>query len=118
MDPELGGVTYYSGGVECCILPAGYLGSAFVGSVLVFCGWDLTASKVASIVLMLMLLLSIYLARNWLTRILSLVFCVGIGLLWWPANGEGLRYVVLFVGCARRLQRLLSTDVLALFAAS
>jgi hypothetical protein len=45
------------------------------------------------------LLATLYWAKNWLLRVLTVVFVAGIGLLWWPANGVGLRYVVLFMGC-------------------
>ena len=100
VDPELGGETVYTGGKTFCTLPAGYIGSAFTGALMVFCGFNLIASKVCSVIIMLGLAVSLYWAKNWLTRVLSIVFCIGIGLLWWPADGIGLKYVVLFMGCA------------------
>ena len=35
-----GGVTKYQGGNRCCIIPAGYLGGAFVGGLLVTLVWQ------------------------------------------------------------------------------
>ena len=39
------------GGIAACTLPAGYLGSSLIGALLVFCGFNTLASKIASIVL-------------------------------------------------------------------
>ena len=38
-------------GIPQLTLPAGYLGSSFIGACLIACGFDINASKVASIVL-------------------------------------------------------------------
>eukprot|EP00999_Lentomonas_sp_LEN2_P001061 NODE_2065_length_662_cov_1.461682_g2015_i0.p1 GENE.NODE_2065_length_662_cov_1.461682_g2015_i0~~NODE_2065_length_662_cov_1.461682_g2015_i0.p1 ORF type:complete len:128 (+),score=19.09 NODE_2065_length_662_cov_1.461682_g2015_i0:207-590(+) len=65
---------------------------------MIFCGFNLIASKVLSIIIMLALLVTLFWAKNWLTRICTLLFAVGIGFLWWPGDGVGLQYVVLFLG--------------------
>ncbi|GAT23985.1 similar to An02g13130 [Aspergillus luchuensis] len=51
LDPHEGGVTHMQGGMSAVTLPAGYLGSSIIGSLLIFAGFDIVASKVASIVL-------------------------------------------------------------------
>jgi len=64
----------------------------------VFCGFDIVASKVASIVVGLMLLLTLWWARNWLTRG---VVVVAIGIMvafWFIAHAEPLRYYIFWVG--------------------
>ena len=67
-----GGVTKMSGGIPWITLPAGYLGSSFIGACLIACGFDTDASKVASIVLAVFFLLTLWWAkRNWLYVVLS-----------------------------------------------
>lgn len=46
-----GGATRMSGGIPIITLPAGYLGSSFIGACLIACGFDTDASKVATLVL-------------------------------------------------------------------
>ncbi|KAF7727894.1 hypothetical protein EC973_006893 [Apophysomyces ossiformis] len=98
IDPDEGGVTRMRGGIPMCTLPAGYLGSSAIGAILVMCGFNILASKIASIFLGVCLLFTLWWAKNWLTR------CIGVGFigvmifLWWLAHGAGLRYFVLFVG--------------------
>ena len=99
VDPDLGGVTLMRGGIGWITLPAGYLGSSLFGAAMIFSGFDLLASKICSIFIMLALLATLYWAKNWLLRILTVLFVAFIAFLWWPAGGVGLRYVVLFMGC-------------------
>lgn len=80
------------------LLNSGYLGSSMIGALLIFCGFQVNASKYASIVLGVMLLVLLYWARNWLTRFLTVLFVGIIVGLWFLKNGEGLKYFVLFVG--------------------
>ena len=62
-----GGMTKMSGGIPWITLPAGYLGSSFIGACLITCGFDTDASKVASIVLAVFFLFTLWWAkRNWL----------------------------------------------------
>ncbi|CAG8852690.1 35581_t:CDS:2, partial [Gigaspora margarita] len=98
LDPDEGGVTRMRGGIQCCTLPAGYLGSSLIGAILVFCGFNVTASKVASIVLGVLLIILLFWAKNWLTRGITVFFVIVIVALWLIKNGEGLVYFVLFVG--------------------
>ncbi|RFU35545.1 hypothetical protein B7463_g766, partial [Scytalidium lignicola] len=99
LDPHEGGVTHMQGGVQAVTLPAGYLGSSLIGGLLIFCGFDIVASKIASIVLGVCFLLTLWWARrDWLT--IGTVLAA-IGLLvacWFIKHAEPLRFVVLFIG--------------------
>lgn len=53
-----------SGGIPFITLPAGYLGSSFIGAALIVCGFDINASKVASLVLAGFFLFTLYWARR------------------------------------------------------
>ncbi|CAG8593701.1 11643_t:CDS:2 [Ambispora leptoticha] len=98
IDPNEGGVTRMRGGVQCWTLPAGYLGSSFIGAILIFCGFNILASQFASIFLGLCLLITLWWARNWLTRFITFFFIAVMVGLWFIEKGAGLKYFVLFVG--------------------
>jgi hypothetical protein len=95
LDPHEGGATNISGGISAITLPAGYLGSSLIGALLIFCGFDIVASKVASIVLGVCFLMTLWWARkDWLTIITILI---AVGLLvgfWFIAQAEALRFLV------------------------
>lgn len=95
LDPNEGGVTHFTGGRPSLTLPAGYLGSSLIGALLIFCGFHVVASKVASIVLGVCFLLTLWWARkDWLTY---LTIGLAVGLLvacWFIANAHALRFVV------------------------
>ncbi|RAL12217.1 M50 family metallopeptidase [Aspergillus homomorphus CBS 101889] len=99
LDPHEGGVTHMSGGISAVTLPAGYLGSSIIGSLLIFAGFDIVASKVASIVLGVCFLLTLWWARkDWLT-IVTILLAVGLLVAcWFIAHGQALKWVVLFIG--------------------
>jgi len=99
LDPNEGGVTHMRGGKQAFTLPAGYLGSSLIGALLIFCGFDIVASKVASIVLAVCFLLTLWWARrDWLT-IMTVLLAVGLLVAcWFIAHAEPLRFVVLFIG--------------------
>ncbi|KAH8114223.1 peptidase M50B-like-domain-containing protein [Phellopilus nigrolimitatus] len=99
LDPDEGGATRMSGGVPIITLPAGYLGSSFIGACLIACGFDIDASKVACIVLAAFFLFTLWWARrNWLTWALILGMSAIIILFWFVKGGVALRYFVLFIG--------------------
>ncbi|CAG8588900.1 2123_t:CDS:2 [Paraglomus occultum] len=98
IEPNEGGVTRMRGGVQCCTLPAGYLGSSLIGALLIFCGFDILASKIAAILLGLCLIAVLFWARNWLTRGITVFFIGLIVVLWIVKDSAGLKYFVLFVG--------------------
>ncbi|KAF2674007.1 hypothetical protein BT63DRAFT_419327 [Microthyrium microscopicum] len=99
LDPNEGGVTHMRGGISAITLPAGYLGSSIIGALLIFCGFNIVASKIASIVLGVCFLLTLWWARrDWLT-ILTVLLAVGLLVAcWFIAHAEPLRFVVLFIG--------------------
>ncbi|KAL9097458.1 MAG: hypothetical protein Q9165_000354 [Trypethelium subeluteriae] len=99
LDPHEGGVTHMLGGKQAFTLPAGYLGSSLIGGLLIFCGFDIVASKVASLVLGVCFLLTLWWARrDWLT-IGTVLAAVGLLVgCWFIAHAEALRFVVLFIG--------------------
>ena len=99
LDPNEGGVTRMRGGISAITLPAGYLGSSLIGALLTFCGFDIVASKVASIVLGVCFLLTLWWGkRDWLT-IITVLLAVGLLIAcWFIKHAEALRFVVLFIG--------------------
>ena len=83
------------GGKQFITLPAGYLGSSLIGALLTFCGFNIVASKVASIVLGVCFLLTLWWARkDWLT-IGTILLSVGMLVaFWFIEHGEALRFYV------------------------
>jgi len=59
-----GGATSLSGGIPWLTLPAGYLGSGLIGAALIACGFDTNASKVASLVLAVFFIFTLWWARR------------------------------------------------------
>ncbi|TFK18385.1 hypothetical protein FA15DRAFT_675325 [Coprinopsis marcescibilis] len=99
LDPDEGGVTTMKGGVACITLPAGYLGSSFIGACLIACGFNTNASKVASIIMAIFFLFTLWWARrNWLTWVLILGMSGLIVVFWFVAGSIALRFFVLFIG--------------------
>ncbi|BGP42224.1 hypothetical protein JCM10449v2_006229 [Rhodotorula kratochvilovae] len=102
-------------GVGCCTgakvksitLDPRYLGSSLIGALLVFCGFDVVASKVASIVVGVMFLLTLWWGkRDWLT-ILTILLATGfIVACWFIAHGVALRFYMLFLGVMNSLYSL------------
>lgn len=99
LDPHEGGVTHMRGGISAITLPAGYLGSSVIGMLLTFCGFDIVASKIASIVLGVCFLLTLWWGKkDWLT-VGTVLLAVGLLVAcWFIAHAEALRFVVLFIG--------------------
>ncbi|TGJ81713.1 hypothetical protein E0Z10_g7048 [Xylaria hypoxylon] len=99
LDPHEGGVTHMVGGKSAITLPAGYLGSSLIGAILIFTGFNIVASKIASIVLGVCFLLTLWWGkRDWLT-ITTILLAVGLLVAsWFIVHAEGLRFVVLFIG--------------------
>ncbi|RXW21810.1 hypothetical protein EST38_g4038 [Candolleomyces aberdarensis] len=99
LDPDEGGSTRMKGGIPCLTLPAGYLGSSFIGACLIACGFNTNASKVASLVMAVFFLFTLWWARrNWLTWLLILGMSGLIVMFWFVADSIALRYFVLFIG--------------------
>jgi hypothetical protein len=98
LDPREGGVTHMRGGISAITLPAGYLGSSLIGALLILCGFNIVASKVASIVLGVCFLLVLWWGKkDWLT-VGTVLAAVGLLVAcWFIAHAEALRYVVVSV---------------------
>ncbi|KAK4157605.1 peptidase M50B-like-domain-containing protein [Chaetomidium leptoderma] len=99
LDPREGGVTHMQGGRNAITLPAGYLGSSLIGALLTFAGFNINASKIASLVIGVCFLLTLWWGRrDWLT-IGTVLAAVGLLVgCWFIAHAEALRFVVLFIG--------------------
>ncbi|TDZ28329.1 hypothetical protein C8035_v011929 [Colletotrichum spinosum] len=99
LDPNEGGCTLMKGGKQAITLPAGYLGSSLIGGLLIFCGFNINASKIASMVLGICFLLTLWWGkRDWLT-ILTVLLAVGLLIAaWFISHAQALRFVVLFIG--------------------
>lgn len=99
LDPREGGVTHMRGGKGALTLPAGYLGSSLVGALLIFCGFNIVASKIASLVLAACFLVTLWWGKkDWLT-ISTILAAVGLlAACWFISHAEALRFVVLFIG--------------------
>ncbi|KZS98844.1 hypothetical protein SISNIDRAFT_421220 [Sistotremastrum niveocremeum HHB9708] len=99
LDPDEGGATRMSGGIPLITLPAGYLGSSFIGACLIACGFDTDASKVASLVMAAFFIITLWWARRNLVTWLLILGMVGLIVLFWFVKGSiALRYFVLFIG--------------------
>ncbi|PVU92146.1 hypothetical protein BB559_003835 [Furculomyces boomerangus] len=98
IDPNEGGLTVMRGGFWWFTMPAGYLGSSFIGALMILAGFNITASKVVSVIIILCLLATLFWANNWLTRIITFLFIAIIIALWVLFQAKGLKYFVLFMG--------------------
>lgn len=106
VNPNQGGATVMKGGNQYFTLPAGYLGSAFWGSLMIFAGFNILASKIVAGIIGGAMLLTLFWAKNWLTRFITVAFIGVIAFLWWFQNSIGLRYFVLFIGTMSALYSL------------
>ncbi|KAJ1652598.1 hypothetical protein IWQ61_007106 [Dispira simplex] len=98
VNPNEGGLTRMSGGVSCCTLPAGYLGSSLLGALMIFCSFNRLASRIITGILIGCCLVMLFWARNWLTRVLIVVFAGLMGFFIWFQQGVVLIFFILFLG--------------------
>jgi hypothetical protein len=104
LDPREGGETRMLGGKSGITLPAGYLGSSLIGALLIFCGFHVNASKIASIVLGVCFLLILWWGkRDWLTILTILIACGIIVGSWFIAHSHALRFVIVSILVLLRL---------------
>ncbi|KAI8452130.1 peptidase M50B-like-domain-containing protein [Phakopsora pachyrhizi] len=99
IDPNEGGATRMEAPVyPVAGLPAGYISSCLFGGVMLFCGFNTLASKVASFIIGMSLIVVFWWASGMLTRLLTLC-ALGLMIGFWFIDHAGvLRYFVLFVG--------------------
>lgn len=106
LDPNEGGATRMRGGIPFLTLPAGYLGSSFIGAAMIATAFDIRASKVMTLIIGVIFLLTIWWARrDWLTWILLLCMAGIIVAFWFIAHGVALQYLVLFLVSFARKRR-------------
>ena len=92
-----GGATSMSGGIPWLTLPAGYLGSGLIGAALIACGFDTNASKVASLVLAVFFIFTLWWARRNLLCVFFGFFLGGLD--GWMADGSGVDIIGLGSFC-------------------
>jgi hypothetical protein len=73
---------------------------------MVFAGFDVFASRIVSIIIGLCFILVLYWAKNWIARVICILYVGMIAFFWWFEQSEYLRYIVLFVGVMCSLQSL------------
>lgn len=96
-----GGVTKYTGGCRCLIIPAGYLGGALFGGLLVACSGNRIASTTVACYFVAMMLISLCYAENATMVIVTLVFILitsGFIFLEWFVFTPLLPFVTLYYG--------------------
>ncbi|ORY92604.1 peptidase M50B-like-domain-containing protein [Leucosporidium creatinivorum] len=99
LDPNEGGATAMSGGFAFFSLPAGYIGSTFIGSALIFAGFDQKASKIAVFPVLFIMCCCMWWARKDMFVICHVTFSMGImAALFIIEHGAFLRFFILFVG--------------------
>ncbi|KAK1927389.1 peptidase M50B-like-domain-containing protein [Papiliotrema laurentii] len=99
LDPHEGGSTRMRGGIPAITLPAGYLGSSFIGACLIACGFDTNASKVAVLVLAVLWILTLWWARRSWVAWVTIALVAGLILICWLVKESvALRFFVLFIG--------------------
>ncbi|KAK4056914.1 hypothetical protein OIO90_002164 [Microbotryomycetes sp. JL221] len=102
LDPNMGGVTSMDGGwlfLSVRILPAGYIGSTFIGASLIFASFDQKASKIACFPVWAMMLFVMWCARKDMFVLCHVTFSLGMTLaLFIIAHGVFLRFFVMYIG--------------------
>ncbi|MBW0550550.1 hypothetical protein O181_090265, partial [Austropuccinia psidii MF-1] len=99
IDPNEGGATRMEAAVYPAVgLPFGFISSCLLGGLMIFCGFNTLASKIASLIIGMTFLVVFWWASGLLTRVLTLG-AVGLLIAFWFIDHAGmLRYYVLFVG--------------------
>jgi len=98
VDADEGGCCTMRGGKQWATLPAGYIGSTFWGALMIFCGFNPLASKICAVIIGICMLLLLWYAKNWLVRLITVVFVGLIALMWYIEDAKYLEYFVLFLG--------------------
>lgn len=98
IDVDEGGVCVMRGGKQWITLPAGYIGSSLFGAIMIFCGFNEVASKFCSILIGIAMLFLLWWAKNWLARLITVIFVALIALMWYLEESKFLIYFVLFLG--------------------
>ncbi len=100
------GETRFTGGLQCLVLPAGYIGSTAIGVSLLFAGFDARAARYTAIGVIAVLFLTIIFSASFFTFFSAIGL---IALLVWAFSHEGgayCRHVVLLLGSIASIQSL------------
>ncbi|KAE9613911.1 hypothetical protein Lal_00016513 [Lupinus albus] len=98
--------TQTRGGIYWLILPAGYIGSAFWGMVLILASTELLTARIAAGCFIVALLTVLFVAKNWTLRGLCIGFIIFLGIIWVlqeTTKVRILRYIILFIGVMNSL---------------
>ncbi|KAI3639371.1 hypothetical protein MIR68_002901 [Amoeboaphelidium protococcarum] len=112
IEANTAGATVIQGGNQYVTLPAGYIGTAFYGGIMLFCAFNVLASKIVSIVIGVFLLIMLYYAKGWIARLIS-VFYIGLIVMFWLIqDAYYLTFFILFLGTLCCLNSLLDFESL------
>lgn len=95
------GLTRFSGGLFCLIVPAGYIGSSLFGCILLFTGFERRWSKYMAMVVGVILAITCLLSGTIMTMIMSLGLAALLAAASFYEDGKYTQYLILFMGtCA------------------
>lgn len=96
-----GGVTQYSGGCRCCVIPAGYVGCSFFAMIFVILSGGRRTATFAAVVFTIALLIALCYTPNktmvYLNLGYAIVMVLFICIEWWLYTPI-LQFVILFLG--------------------
>ncbi|KAG4101239.1 hypothetical protein H8356DRAFT_1656000 [Neocallimastix lanati (nom. inval.)] len=93
-----GGKTVYAGGNNYLIVPAGYIGSTFFGSLLIFSGFNVHTSKLATFIIMLCMGCTLFYSNGIFTFIFTTGVLIVVAMLLYTKKSKAIQYFVLFLG--------------------
>lgn len=102
------GLTRFSGGWLCFIVPAGYIGSSLIGCVLLFTGFSQRASRWMAGVIGVILVITCLLAGSFMTLLMGLGLSAFLGSAVWYQEGKYTQYLILFMGTIGSVVSLLN----------
>lgn len=102
------GLTRFSGGWYCAIVPAGYMGSSLIGCVLLATGFSQKASRYTSAAVGVILAITCIWAGSVMTMVMSLVLAAALGGAVFFREGRFTQYLVLFMGTSASLVSILN----------
>jgi Peptidase M50B-like len=92
------GLTRFSGGWYCAIVPAGYIGSSLAGCILLFAGFGKKSSRYLAIAINIILVLTLFWAGSLATIIISVVLVAAMTFSVWYQEGVYTQYLIIFMG--------------------
>ena len=114
INPDESGLTRFVGGSACLTLPAGYLGSTFIGSLLVFAGFSEQVSRWAFYAVSGILLATLWFSEHWYTALIALILIGAMTGAWLYKEGRLVRWFILLMGVTASmssLSNILSTAI-------